>query len=223
MLRPGEASAVTTDRPPRGLTLALDVDGVLLDPDRGGTGHWSSELTARFGIDPEAFRRAFFVAAWDDVVTGRRPIEPALADGLLALGSTASVDQVLECWFEADFCLIEPAIAFARWAAASGARVVLATNQEHRRARFLMERLGAAMPLDSVVHSAAVGAQKHEAIFYDRASERLGILRTRRREVVFVDDVLDNVIQARASGWTAIHADPAGKWIEEAERALRVT
>ena len=202
------------------LTLALDVDGVLLDPDRGGRGHWSSELAARFGISPEAFRRAFFVAAWDDVVTGRRPIEPALADGLLALGSTASVEQALECWFEADFCLIEPALAFARRVAASGTRVVLVTNQEHRRATFLATRLGAELPLDAVVYSAAVGAQKHEPIFYDVASERLGIVRDRRSEVVFVDDMADNVTQARGSGWTAIQADPDGAWFRVAERAL---
>ena len=106
-------------------TLALDVDGVLLDPDRGGAGHWTNELTARFGITRDEFRRAFFMTAWDDVVNGRRPIEPAVAAALEVIGSTATVEDVLGCWFEADYVPIEAAVGFARRAAASGTRVVL--------------------------------------------------------------------------------------------------
>ena len=204
-------------------TLALDVDGVLLDPDRGGAGHWTNELTARFGITRDEFRRAFFMTAWDDVVNGRRPIESAVAAALDVIGSTATVEDVLGCWFEADYVPFDAAIGFAQRAAASGTRVVLVTNQEHRRARFLTERLSAAFKLDGIVYSADVGAQKHEAKFFDVASERLGIPLDRRADVVFVDDTIDNVRQAKASGWTAIHADPGGAWIGEAERVLGIS
>ena len=40
---------------------------------------------------------------------------------------------------------------------------------------------------------------------------------------LFVDDTIDNVRQAKASGWTAIHADPGGAWIGEAERVLGIS
>ncbi len=69
--------------------LALDVDGVLLDPDRGGRGHWSTELPDRFGISPDDLQSAFFTPFWADVVVGRRPIEDSLR---IALGE---YDQVL--------------------------------------------------------------------------------------------------------------------------------
>ena len=192
------------------ITLALDVDGVLLDPDRAGAGHWSNELTAKFGITRDEFRRAFFMVVWDDVVNGRRPIEPALASALESIGSKATVEAVLACWFEADFVPVPAAIEFARRAAASGVRVVLVTNQEHRRARFLADRLGELIKLDGIVYSADVGVQKHEAKFFDVATKRLAITDGRRSDVLFVDDTVDNVRQASASGWTAIHADATG-------------
>jgi putative hydrolase of the HAD superfamily len=162
------------------------------------------------------------MVVWDDVVNGRRPIEPALAAALEAIGSTASVEDVLGCWFEADYVPIQATIDFAQRASLSGVRVVLATNQEHRRARFLVEGLGAAFPLDGIVYAAEVGAQKHESRFFDVASECLGISLDRRAEVLFVDDTLGNVHQASASGWTAIHADASGAWIAQAERVLGI-
>lgn len=80
-------------------TLALDVDGVLLDPERGGDGHWTNELERRHGIGRSQLRHAFFVPYWDDVVNGRRSIEVALTDALRAANVTVGVDDVLACWF----------------------------------------------------------------------------------------------------------------------------
>ncbi len=42
------------------LTLALDVDGVLLDLDRGGRGPWTNEIRAEFGIEPALLHEALF-------------------------------------------------------------------------------------------------------------------------------------------------------------------
>ncbi len=69
-------------RPALNLILAVDVDGVLLDPDRGGLGPWGNVLQEQLGIDRAALRDAFFVPCWQDIVIGRRPIEPALEQAL---------------------------------------------------------------------------------------------------------------------------------------------
>lgn len=200
--------------------LALDIDGVLLDSDRGGAGHWTNELHARFGISRTDFSDAFFIPSWDDVVNGRRPIESAVAAALATLGSTASAEDVLECWFRADCVMIPEALAFARRAVAAGIPVALVTNQEHRRAQFLTERFAAEFPTDAVLYSADLGVQKHLPEFFDLASQRLGLPPRQRSQVVFVDDTVENVRQAAASGWTAIHADQERAWIAMAERAL---
>jgi putative hydrolase of the HAD superfamily len=203
-------------------TLALDVDGVLLDASRGGAGHWSVELERRHSITRAELRDAFFLRCWDDVVNGRRAIEDGLAEALEMIGSPVDCEDVLSCWFEADFVPVDSVVALGRRAADGGMRVVLATNQEHRRAAFLRERLGALLSIDDVIYSAEVGHQKHERAFFERASERLGFRPDQRDQVVFVDDLLLNVETALAAGWCGVHASDDNGWLHEVERLLFV-
>jgi putative hydrolase of the HAD superfamily len=194
------------------LTLALDVDGVLLDSDRNGDGHWTNELTARFGIERAQLRKSFFMNSWDDVVNGRRSVEDGLGEALALIGATVDVDSVLSCWFDADYAPIEETFVLARRAAAAGCRVVLATNQEHRRAAYLRRRIEAAVPLDDVIYSADVGCHKHDPRFFEVASDRLGVNLDERASIVFVDDVMNNVEVARSAGWRAVHASADQPW-----------
>jgi putative hydrolase of the HAD superfamily len=205
------------------LTLALDVDGVLLDSERGGHGHWTNELTNRFGITQDQLRQSFFMRVWDDVVNGRRDIEMALAESLEFMGSEVDVEDVLACWFEADFVVFDAAIDLAQRAASAGIRVVLATNQEHRRARYLRDRLGQMVPLDRVLYSAEFGVQKHQSAFFEVASKQLGVSEGSRSEIVFVDDLLENVETARKSGWQAVRALPDFRWMAEVEKLLSLS
>jgi putative hydrolase of the HAD superfamily len=190
--------------------LALDIDGVLLDPGRGGLGPWPRELESRFGVDADRLRAAFFEPAWPDVIVGRRAIEPALAAALDELGWAMTVDQLLACWFEADLVL-EPEVVDAATAwAAEGARLVLVTNQEHRRATFLRDRLGALLPISALAYSAALGLLKSDPAFYRAAAQTLGL--DDHDTVVFVDDTLDNVEAARLYGWSAVHFTKNNDW-----------
>ena len=200
--------------------LALDVDGVLLDPNRDGAGHWTVELTRRHGITRAELREAFFAKSWDDVLHGRRRIEEALTEALDHIGTTVDVESVLSCWFEADFVPVLPVIDLAQRAADAGILVVLATNQEHRRAAFLNERLGESFPIHAVFYSAEVGRQKHDAAFFDQASDRLGLAADQRCSVVFVDDVLANVETAIATGWRGVHAEEGSPWLLTVDRLL---
>lgn len=202
------------------LILALDVDGVLLDPNRGGAGHWSSELELRHGITRSQLREAFFVRHWDDVVTGRLEIEEVLREALQQLGTSVDPESVLSCWFEADFFPVASAVALANRAAAAGVTVVLATNQEHRRATFLRERLGRLMPLADVLYSADLRHQKNERGFFERASERLGLRRDEGERVVFVDDLHVNVETAKAAGWRGVYAGEGNEWVAQVDRVL---
>jgi putative hydrolase of the HAD superfamily len=201
-------------------TLALDVDGVLLDASRGGAGHWTSELERLHGISRAQLQDAFFMRCWDDILNGRRAIEDGLAEALDLIGSTVDCEDVLSCWFEADFVPVDSVVALGRRAADAGRRVVLVTNQEHRRAAFLRERLGKLLPIDNVIYSADVGYQKPENAFFERATERLGLRPDQRKQIVFVDDVLLNVETALAAGWCGVHAGEDREWLDEVERLL---
>ena len=76
------------------------------------------------------------------------------------------------------------------------------------------------MTFETILYSAAIGAQKNDSKFFGIASEQLGVAMDQRANVLFIDDTIDNVCQAGASGWTAIHADAGLAWIIEAERRL---
>jgi HAD superfamily hydrolase (TIGR01509 family) len=97
--------------------------------------------------------------------------------------------------------------------------LVLVTNQEHRRAQFLEQRLSALMPIDTFVYSAAVGYMKKDPEFFPAAHRQIGIPEN-DRDVVFVDDSPENVEAARRHGWTALRFSKADDWHDEIVAAL---
>jgi putative hydrolase of the HAD superfamily len=201
-----------------GAVLALDVDGVLVDPERGGRGRWQAELEQRLGIAPAELDAFFFRRSWPDVVLGRTLLEDALAAVAEERGWVPSPEEIIRCWLEADSHLHEDVVAAAaRWSGA-GAVVVLATSQEHRRAAFVAELVGGALPIAHVLYSAALGAAKPDPAFFEAASAVLGASADGR--VVFVDDLVENVEAGRAHGWTSIHFRHQPGWEQEVEAAL---
>jgi putative hydrolase of the HAD superfamily len=208
-----------TTRPFDGVVLALDVDGVLLDPELGGRGSWLHVLGAPHGIHASQVQAAFFAPYWADIVTGRAPIEPALAAALEELRWPATVEEFLALWFETDFQIDRDVLdAVTAWAA-GGARLLLVTNQEHRRAAFLKERLTTMLPIEGMAYSAEVGFMKEDSRFFPIASELLGITR-HEHPVVFVDDGMVNVEAAHRYGWDAVHFVKGAGWWVEVEAAL---
>lgn len=158
---------------------------------------------------------------WPDVVRGRRPIEPALAEAIATLGWAMSVEEALRVWFDADYRPDLDVIQAVQEWARDGVRVVLVSNQEHRRVGYLVERWASLLTVD-VAYSAEVGYVKSELPFYDAAEKRLGISGA-RHHVVLVDDTLDNVNVARAHGWNALHFVRTESWRSSIEDALAAT
>jgi putative hydrolase of the HAD superfamily len=208
-----------SSEPPAGGVLALDVDGVLLDPGRAGRGVWQHALRERYGLDPALLDQTFFRTQWPDIVVGRAPIEPALDRTLQELGWGIGVEALLECWFEADFELEGDVVEAVNGWAARGTRVVLATNQEVRRASYLERHLGPVLAFDGMAYSGAIGALKSDPGFYPAAERSLGIAPGGRR-VVFVDDARENVDAADRHGWLGIHFSKDHDWRQQIGAAL---
>lgn len=183
---------------------ALDVDGVVV---AAGTEHWLDLVAAEFDLTAADFD-PWFSAHWADVVTGKRGIEEALA----AFADDFDVERFLQRWFEESSTINQEIVAAATDWRAAGARVVLATNQEHRRAAFLRDHIGAHLLVDDVLYSADLGVGKPDARFFGAADKRLGGAR-----VVFIDDALANVEAARAHGWHAIHYPHDADWRAQVE------
>lgn len=182
--------------------LMMDVDGVLV---RGrpsdGRPHFS-ELEADLGLPLQRLQERFFAPHWADIVTGRLPLKPVLGKVLAEIAPHLAPQTLIDYWFENDSRLDRPlldAIAAQRHA---GLRVLLATNQEHLRAAYLMEEMGLARHVDGIVHSAALGHRKPSHAFYALATERA---KAKPSEIVLVDDTAGNVAAAREFGWHAVH------------------
>ena len=210
----------TADRRLDGLVVALDVDGVLLDSERGGAGGWQLAVADRFGIDPSDLQRSFFDQSWSRVIVGRLSIEDALGAALAQNAWAVSVEDLLRCWFEQDFSPVADVVSAARSWSDLGARLALVTNQEHRRAAYVQERLGALLPIDRMVYSADVGYVKSQPEFFAVATRTLTSTDD-GRPIVFVDDTLAHVEVARGAGWIGVHYE-AGAWPGNMEDALRM-
>jgi FMN phosphatase YigB (HAD superfamily) len=199
--------------------LALDVDGVILDPQRGGRGPWQLAFGERFGVDARRLDETFFASAWAEVIIGKRPVESALHEALQELGWSMGVDAALECWFEEDFVTTPDVMAAATAWAQLGIPLALVSNQEPRRARFIESRLAPLLPIAGVAFSGDLGVVKSDPDFYGRAEHRLGI-GAPGQSVVFLDDTWSNVETAARHGWIAVHFTKDMDWRREVASAL---
>ena len=174
--------------------LMLDVDGVLV-ADRSETFAYDADLDAAIA---EA-RSILSVDDWQALATGRADLLEMLTQHL-PTGGDAQV--LLDYWFASETHVDPGVLAAVQRLRSSGMRVYLATNQEHHRARFLMETLGLLAHVDGIVHSAALGHSKPSREYFAAATAKVG---ARAEDIVFIDDNADNVDAARLAGWRATH------------------
>jgi putative hydrolase of the HAD superfamily len=80
--------------------------------------------------------------------------------------------------------------------------VYLATNQEHLRAAYLMEKLGLAEHVDGILYSARLGAKKPELDFFAKVQ---AAVRLCGEEILLIDDSRPNIEAALEAGWQAFH------------------
>lgn len=181
--------------------LMMDVDGVLVTGRPADGLPWATGLRDDLGLDPAELHRAFFAPHWPAIVTGRKPLRPALDAALAAVAPRLPAERLIDYWFRHDARVDTALLAALAGLRASGLQVHLATNQEHERARHLLEDLGLAAHIDGCHHSAALGCAKPEPEFFDAVAGRVGLAPA---ALLLVDDSAANVAAARAAGWRAV-------------------
>lgn len=182
--------------------LMMDVDGVLVTGRPADGLPWATGLRDDLGLDPGDLHRAFFAPSWDAIVTGRRPLRPALEAALASVAPHLPAGRLIDYWFRNDARLDTALLAALARLRAAGLPVHLATNQEHERARYLLEDLGLAAHVDGCHHSAAIGCAKPDPAFFRTVAGRVGLPPA---ALLLVDDSAGNVEAARGAGWQALH------------------
>jgi putative hydrolase of the HAD superfamily len=192
------------------MKIFFDVDGVLIDgwhADSALRKPWDATLEIDLGVDRNAFQELFFGAPTSRsaspmfaCVTGRRDLRDALADVLPRLGYRGRIEDFVRYWFEKDsnvnadvFRLLEDIRK------GSGAKIYVATGQEHRRARYLWNELGFSKHFDGMFYSAKIGHPKKDVRFFEAINRAVGIGMEQRP--LFFDDQPEIVELAKRAGW----------------------
>ena len=184
------------------MILVLDLDGVVLTGHAEG-GRWDKYLERDLGIASSALQEKFFKPYWRAIMLGRLDLFDGLRSCLPSLDCRASPDEFVKYWFAHD-CTIDAAVldTVRDWRGRTG-RCVLATNQEHHRARYLWNDRGLSENFDAMHYSAELGVEKPEVEFFRLVQERLDA--ETANDVIFLDDAPANVIAAAKFGWRAQH------------------
>jgi putative hydrolase of the HAD superfamily len=182
--------------------LMVDVDGVLVRGRPGDGRHWSAGLKADLGVDPAALHQRFFAPCWDEIVLGRAGLAECLAPVLRDIAAHVSPERLIAYWFAMDSNLDEALLAELSAVHRAGIRLHLATNQEHMRARHLMQEMEFSKYFGAIHYSAALGVRKPDAAFFVRVAAEAGM---EPSDLLLIDDSTGNMEAARRAGWSALH------------------
>lgn len=149
----------------------FDVDGVLIDGWHSSSAlrkPWDETLEADLGVDRAAFQRLFFQgpdgdhrgSPMFDCTVGRRDLMEALAGILPRVGYAGNAEDFARYWFEKDSNINRQVIGLVETIRRSGARLYVATGQEHHRARYLWNELGFSRWFDRLFYSAGIVIRK---------------------------------------------------------------
>ncbi|NEK14718.1 HAD family hydrolase [Rhizobium leguminosarum] len=180
--------------------LMVDVDGVLIHGRPTDGLPLFTYLERDLGLRLDLLQQEFFQTHWRDIIIGRAALEPRLAGVLAKIAPHLSAETLIDYWFENDSRLDRNLLEELAALRQSGITLLLATNQEHRRARYLMEQIGLSAHFDDIIYSAALGHSKPSPDFFRLATERAGVLPS---EIAFIDDMAVNIEAARQFGWNA--------------------
>jgi putative hydrolase of the HAD superfamily len=200
------------------LTILLDVDGVLVTGRPRDGSPLFTDLAKDLGISLPVLQREFFIPRWPDIVTGRKPLLPELAEVLARIAPNVSAQTLLDYWLANDSRIDHDLLASVDAHRDGGGKVFLATNQEHHRARYLMEEMALAAHVDGIFYSAALGHRKPDRGFYAAVAAALPF---DHGELVLVDDAEANILSARRFGWRSIHWQAGMKLEDELLRVLQ--
>lgn len=180
------------------MQVLFDVDGVLIEPWR-----FRDLLDSDYGIAPEATRN-FFATRFRKCLVDAADLVEELPPFLEAWGWPGTVDEFLRVWFEVENAPNAPVFEFVSRLRKGGWSCHIASNQERRRARYLVEVMGLHKHFESLFFSCDLGASKPDSAYYERIEASLGFAAS---QLVLVDDSERNVAAARERGWLAFRFD----------------
>jgi putative hydrolase of the HAD superfamily len=188
-------------------SLFFDVDGVLVYGYHARVESrkcWDENIERDFSINRERFQKEFIFGPFiREVIVGKQDLKAALAVALPTLGFSGDPQTFIAYWLKNDAILNYDLLEKVQLLKQSGrAKLFIATNQEHNRARYLMDDLGLKEYFEDIFYSARVGHLKPTVEYFRHIARELKL--SDGDTPVLFDDSPDVVAAATAFGWDAV-------------------
>ncbi len=131
---------------------------------------------------------------------GKADLKTELPRFLKDWGWPHSLEDFIARWFEADSEINTEMVDLANRVRRRGIECYVASTQEQHRASYLENQMGFSDLFDRLFFSCRLGCQKPEPRFYEVVSSEVG---REPGELLFFDDLSENVMAAREAGWNA--------------------
>jgi putative hydrolase of the HAD superfamily len=198
--------------PPHPTLVCFDLGGVLVRICRS----WP-EAFAVAGITPRDSEQLGFQATRE----ARRPFGERYQSGqitcaeyyqgthdaLRGLYSVAEIERLHHAWTREEYPGVRELVATLNDAAGITTACLSNTNHAHWQRLINQERYRTVQSLRHRLASHLLGCAKPDAEIYERAQAALG---RSPAEIIFFDDLAENVAAAQRAGWRAVHIDPTG-------------
>lgn len=175
--------------------IICDTDGMLVHSDP-----FTVELERKYGISQE-ITRPFFLGPFQNCLTGKTDTKEAISPFLTSWGWEKSIDDYFNEWFVFENKVDEQLIDYLLELRKKGIKMLLITNQEKYRTKYLLEEMKFSNIFDTVLSSADVGYKKPDPEIFSAAYSKISELD--KKEIIFWDDQEKNVNSAKTFGFRA--------------------
>ncbi len=176
--------------------VVFDADGVVINFK-----YFTIELEKQHGISHEKVQ-SFFEKKFNGCLIGKKDLKKEIAPYLLEWGWKKTVDDFLDFWFKTEDRPNILMINFINLLRSKKYPIILATNQEKYRTKFMIKEMKFDKLFDDIISSADAKSKKPSVEFFTflfkQIEQKYGI---KREDVVFWDDAKENVVAATDFGF----------------------
>ena len=181
-----------------------DVDGVLLGTYDGTHRLYNDVVEQKLGVHTEIFHEKIWDGRYEPCLIGKANSKDMIYDALAEIGKEEHAEWYLNHWLNSKDELSEATFSLKNKVDLPH---YLGTNQCKMRGTYFWENLGFKDQFMGMFASGFLGARKPEVGFFEAA--HAGIVgqqgEVQPEEVIFFDDMLENIEGAKKFGWKAFH------------------
>jgi putative hydrolase of the HAD superfamily len=176
-------------------TIIFDSDGVITTSKL-----FSEDLEKEHGIKAEKLI-PFFKSIFQKCLTDEADLKEELKNYIEDWGWKGTIDELTDFWFNSGHEIDDQVMTKIKELQDKGIKCYVATNQEKYRTEYMRKEMGFADIFEEVWSSADVGLMKPNEDFFENIFEKINkVEKTKKDEVLFFDDDIDNVQGAKNFG-----------------------